>query len=552
MKNKELLVLFIVLIGVILLYLPGLSDGPYTMDDLALLDIPVFQYPFDFQTLRTIFTPGWHLDFYPIRDLSYAIDVYLFGASTKMVVGTVFRLHNFILLFACGFLILKILNYFSNNRNLNLVLAALWMVHPIHAETLMWISARKDILALFFFLLSCHFLIRSRNALSLIAFIASLLAKSTFSLAPLVAATLLLTRRERFQSSRFVTIALASAIGLANSCFQSWFYTNVHDMRMNYEWPYRIGASLAALGRSSFGLLIPYVNAIDTDNWGTWLSLNQIFIPAGLLIFALAAWLLKKYLKSANQVGLYLLFLALLLYIPVSGLIFPHRQFYSVRYFEPLFVIGIFLLGISHVSKKIIYICGMGVLALGIIDSKSWHSSLDAEAKGLNLTSTSLSLQSVHLAGLFNNRGHLSKQEVTDAQKIQENLQRHCDGEFPPDRNGHSCINYWIQFGGSYAVRNLLSFSRINSMDSFNRRTTVQKLLSLAPLDEKTLLLPSLQNTEQKRLILWRYKCYKNLSDGKRYLKENLEQKKIDDENVQKFISERSTEADHLNECRKP
>jgi tetratricopeptide (TPR) repeat protein len=94
---------------------------------------------------RTNETSDWH----PITWLSHALDCQLFGLSPAGPHAVNLLLHaaNAVLLFlllqsATGFL----------SRSLGV--AALFALHPINVESVAWISERKDILSMFFFLLA--------------------------------------------------------------------------------------------------------------------------------------------------------------------------------------------------------------------------------------------------------------------------------------------------------------------------------------------------------------------------------------------------------------
>ncbi len=566
-ERRNITILFFVWVCVVIFYLPGISDGFYTLDDLSLVDIPVFHYPFDAQTLWTLFTPGWHIDFYPIRDLSYAIDVYAFGASTNIANGFIFRMHNFVLFLLSALLLYKILSRYHKPGALLLTL--FWILNPYHAEILMWISARKDILAIFFFLLSVLLFQKKCFLLSVGSFLLSLLSKATFGLVPALGLIYFYFKKPRqLQRQRLASLGFMLALGLASSIFQSWFYTVVHDMRMNYEWGYRLKASLAALGRMAVGLLAPTVNAIDTDNWGMWLEWNKQFIPIGIFVIIIFLGLLMIAFRQKNWGRVFILIALVLLYIPISGLIFPHRQFYSVRYFEPVFLGLIFYFSTFNMAKYNIskykyllyfFFATMSILAWN--ESKNWHSSLAAESKELKRTPENTAVQSIHLAGLINNLSNLSDAEKTSMQAIQKQLVMTCEHEILPSRNGHSCINYWLQFGSrskthiesgikvSLSDSNLLQLSSKNFDPSYKRRQLKLKIQEPGYPDpgvaKEALALPSMQITELDRIYIGRYLCFLNNDQGTNYLRKLVKNKTVRKQGISQLMAE----AHNLKKC---
>src|SRR6185369_14786213 len=95
-----------------------------------------------------------------------------------------------------GLLLYRLLYQMHNERLLALVAAAFFLVHPLQVESVAWISCRKNVLSLFFFLLAWEGYRRYREAepgrggvaygASVAAFLLSLMAKSTTLVLPLI------------------------------------------------------------------------------------------------------------------------------------------------------------------------------------------------------------------------------------------------------------------------------------------------------------------------------------------------------------------------------
>jgi len=103
--------------------------------------------------LRDVFSTSVSLNYHPLTILSLRLNNNdckdcLNGISAKPFLTWNLILHalNTILVF---FLILKV---FRNNLIAGFITAALFAVHPMHVESVAWISARKDVLNCFFFL----------------------------------------------------------------------------------------------------------------------------------------------------------------------------------------------------------------------------------------------------------------------------------------------------------------------------------------------------------------------------------------------------------------
>lgn len=125
-------------------------------------------------------------EYLPLRDFSYLIDFSLWGKNP-------FGYHLTNLIFyswGVAFLFL-FLRRFPETQSLAFLATFMFVVHPIHVESVVWISARKDVMALFFFMLSLwifplpenHYLKR-KLFFSLCFFLGALLSKMTTVILP--------------------------------------------------------------------------------------------------------------------------------------------------------------------------------------------------------------------------------------------------------------------------------------------------------------------------------------------------------------------------------
>jgi hypothetical protein len=87
----------------------------------------------------------------PLTHLSHLITVKLFGLNPAAhhLVNVVFHYFNVLLLFS---LLVKT----TGNKKASLITATLFAIHPLHIESVAWISERKDVLSIFFGLLTIH------------------------------------------------------------------------------------------------------------------------------------------------------------------------------------------------------------------------------------------------------------------------------------------------------------------------------------------------------------------------------------------------------------
>jgi tetratricopeptide (TPR) repeat protein len=125
----------------------------------------------------------------PIVLLSYALEFQLAGLNPA-----VFHTTNVVLHIINCLLLLWLISKLTRNNAIAFVTAMLFAVHPMHVESVAWITERKDMLSTFFFLVSLisytAYLERSRKPAfllgSLVAMVLSLLAKAMAVSIPIV------------------------------------------------------------------------------------------------------------------------------------------------------------------------------------------------------------------------------------------------------------------------------------------------------------------------------------------------------------------------------
>ncbi len=172
-----------VFIFALLLFLPVLGNGFVNWDD------PLYVYEnlhIRHLDIRWIFTAVVASNYHPLTLLSHTLDYALFGLNPMGHHLTSVILHG--LNSALVFVLAKRLLHKAagHGKTLGALTAALlFAFHPIHVESVAWVSERKDVLSAFFFFLSILAYLRYREkgndkkfyALTLLSFILALLAK---------------------------------------------------------------------------------------------------------------------------------------------------------------------------------------------------------------------------------------------------------------------------------------------------------------------------------------------------------------------------------------
>ena len=211
-----------------------------------------------------------------------------------------------------GYHVVNILIHFANTVLLWRLLARLavpgaWFVaavfaaHPLHAESVAWIMARKDMLATLFCLAALAMWLRfveSRRrghyAGSLLLFAAAMLCKSVVVVFP---ATLLILQWWK-EGSVTRTYLLRTApfflVGLAMAVADMLFYQNVQPISLGYSMAERVLIAAHALWFYVGKLVLPVELAVIYPRWDVSVEdpLGWLYVVASLAVAA-AFWFLR-------------------------------------------------------------------------------------------------------------------------------------------------------------------------------------------------------------------------------------------------------------------
>jgi len=553
-------------------YRDGIAAKCYIIDDASLIQIPQLRNSNLFELFINFFKDYKnHIDFYPLRDVSYWIDIHLFNADTNWKNLAVFRAHNFFLFFSIGVSLLFLLKELKLNTWLGFLILLTWFIHPYHAELIMWVTSRKDLLGILYSILflnsylkflkltiiqsstlytntsitavtttttsttipsyshhnsSTHthpnsiphtstspsplsssailpspYFIFFIGFITLLFFFATLLSKTIFTLNAVLIGGLgigfyYVSRKPSAFTTQFVSQIKAKSINpyflyfhvilllisVVGSFWAKYFYSTINDMRFKHDFYYRLVSTLAALGRTITGWVLPSVNSIDVFNWGDWWNHNQRFIPVGLVFWFVFIGLIIFIFLRRRYVYLIYFGAFLGVYLPVSGLIFPHRNFYSVRYMEFPFLILVFA-GISSLTdfkkqsqKKIlvstlIYLVIPVLFWLQFVESKYWLNDIAVVEKALSLDPTNPSL--------LTEKWLVLKTEGSHQESL---LLPECESKIidpnSPGKNGDLCWFYVVVKYNFYNSNSLFeSVPKLNSnskLDS-NSKLTLKK-----------------------------------------------------------------------------
>jgi protein O-mannosyl-transferase len=151
--SSSLFCCFLLVICTAIIYFPGLHHGFFCWDDKAVALAPEFRK----LTVAGIFHSffSFHVGLYhPLTSISFMVD-YFFGNGSPFP----FHATNLILHICNTLLLFAFLKRLTGNLRISFIASLLFAVHPVHVESVAWITSRKDLLFSFFFLLSLLFYI---------------------------------------------------------------------------------------------------------------------------------------------------------------------------------------------------------------------------------------------------------------------------------------------------------------------------------------------------------------------------------------------------------
>ena len=317
---------YLAFVGIgLLIYSPALT-GAFLWDDT--------DWIVDNEALRTWgglwriwFEPGAVIQYYPLTYTTWWLDYQVWGLSE-----VAFHVEN-VLLHAGNALLVALLL-----RRLGLpgawLAAFVFLLHPVHVESVAWIVERKNTLSTLFYLGSAYmwlrFLDSGRWSLFLAVaalFLCALLAKTATLMLP-VTLLALAVWRVGFRARRLLLLLPLGAMSLAAAALT--FVMERGEGAVGHDWALtwieRLPLTGQVMGFYLAKLLVPVDLAfvygkwdIAPATWGAWL-------PLAAIVVALAVGLCSRR-RALLACGLALLvFVANLL--PVSGLV----DFYYLRY----------------------------------------------------------------------------------------------------------------------------------------------------------------------------------------------------------------------------
>ena len=136
-------------------------------DDLYVYNAPAIQVGLTIKGIALAFTSPHARNWHPLATISHMLDCQLYGLKAGGHHATNIVLHTIAVL-----LLFRVLRQMTGAVWKSVVVAALFAVHPLHVESVAWVSERKDVLSAVFFILMLDAYVRYARAASITRYLA--------------------------------------------------------------------------------------------------------------------------------------------------------------------------------------------------------------------------------------------------------------------------------------------------------------------------------------------------------------------------------------------
>ena len=157
-------------------------------DDMYVYNAPAIQAGLTLKGIVAAFTSPHARNWHPLTTLSHMLDCQLYGLNAGGHHATNVLLHTI-----AALLLFRVLRQMTGTLWKSAIVAALFAVHPLHVESVAWVSERKDVLSAVFFFLMLDAYVRYARAASIrryvvvtVLFMAGLMSKPMLVTAPIV------------------------------------------------------------------------------------------------------------------------------------------------------------------------------------------------------------------------------------------------------------------------------------------------------------------------------------------------------------------------------
>jgi len=346
-----------IVLATLLAYIPAIGGGFIWDDDSYVTANPLLQ---DLDGLRRIWVPRQTPQYYPAVFSMFWVEYQLWGLNPFG-----YHLINVLLHTANALLVWRLCQRIGILRGAGAwLIAAIFALHPVHVESVAWITERKNVLSGLFYLLSMLAYLRFEDerptlasrpwrwwALSLMLFILALLSKTVTCSLPAALILIMLYRRTPITPRRLTPLLPFFCIGLALA-LQTANIERMHVGASGEEFAFTVADRLLIASRAllfyPWKVIWPWPVMFIYPRWSVNASSIVSYWPLAI-VAALAAMLMIAYHRGRRGPALAVAFYAGTI-LPALGFIdiYPMVFSFVADHFQYLASLGVnILLGVA-------------------------------------------------------------------------------------------------------------------------------------------------------------------------------------------------------------
>jgi len=375
-KNKEWLLLALILLATFIVYIPALKCDFVNWDD----GVNVTENPnvsdLNATTLKNMFSTTVIGGYTPLTTLSFAIENQLYGMKPGM-----FHFNNLLLHLLNTLLVFLLFRKLGANLFITCTVAILFGIHPMRVESVAWVTERKDVLFGFFFLLSLVFYSAFYQrkkpvyyVLALLAFILSLLSKIQAVALPLVLILIDYSFEKKFRLKPLLNKIPFFILALATGLAGIYLLSKQGSLETNTVLPF---VKRIFIGTYSFCVylvksVVPYpLSAIYPNPAGlTILHYGSAFL---VILLGILVYRFGRFRTGLVFGSLFFLFnVVFVLQIIGAGQAYLADRFTYLAYIGLFFLIG-WALDFLMSGKWKPLVIGLGFIYAGVLGFVTWN-----------------------------------------------------------------------------------------------------------------------------------------------------------------------------------
>jgi len=370
-------VIYALLATTAIIYSRALFNGFASLDDDDYLFDNPYIKNFTFDAFKTIFT-SFHLgNYHPLTTLTFWFEIHWYGANPLP-----FHFLNILLHLINTFLVYQLIRKLSSHELTALLTAALFALHPMHVESVAWISERKDLLYTLFYLSALLVYLQYINngykgkhyLICLVLFLLSLFSKSAAVTLPVLLLVVDWYKGRKPDAKMFLEkiplLLLSLLFGVLALLSQEGA---IKDVSLEYSFFNRLFLFSYGVIFYILKLLVPF----HLSAMHVYPATHGGFLPwyfyASLPVLGLLVWLTVRKTSLRREIlfsaGFFLIVISVMLQIISVGNAITAERYTYISYIGLFYFAGqwISTLKKESVKKTALFISGTFILAMAIL-----------------------------------------------------------------------------------------------------------------------------------------------------------------------------------------